>query len=85
MNSYGNKSPYHAYEFANKLIKKVKLDQMTLKMEKNKISDKIFVEFSTRRGKLKLQRNFDNMEDAEIFADKFKSADDLRNYFGLKP
>jgi hypothetical protein len=84
MNSYGNKSPYHAYEFANKTIKKVKLDGMTLTMAQNKISDKIFVEFSTRRGKLKLQRNFDNMEDAEVFAGKFKSADDLKNYFGLK-
>lgn len=84
MNSYGNKSPYHTYEFANKKIRKTKLDGMTLVMSKNEISHKIFVEFATKRGKLKLQRNFDNLDDAEKFANKFKSAEDLKNYFGLK-
>ena len=84
MNSYGNKSPYHAYEFANKIIVKKQLDKVKLTIAENKISGKIFVEFSTRRGKLKLQRNFEKMEQAEIFAKKFKSADDLKKYFGLK-
>lgn len=83
MNSYGNKSPYHTYEFANKTIRKAKLDGMTLTIAKNKISGKIFVEFSTKRGKLKLQRNFDKLEDAEVFALKFESADDLKKYFGI--
>jgi hypothetical protein len=85
MNSYGNKSPYHTYEFANKVVRKAKLDGVTLTIAENEISGKIFVEFSTRRGKLKLQRNFEKLDDAEVFAGKFKSADDLKKYFGLNP
>jgi hypothetical protein len=84
MNSYGNKSPYHAYEFANKVIRKTKLDKVTLTMCENQISGKIFVEFSTRSGKLKLQRNFETLDKAEVFAEKIKSADDLKKYFGLE-
>jgi hypothetical protein len=83
MNSYGNKSPYETYDFENKVIKKKKLDKVTLTVSENQISGKIFVEFFTRSGKLRLQRNFEKLEDAQPFMKSIKSADDLKKYFGL--
>lgn len=83
MNSYGNKSPYEPYDFENKLIKKAKLDKVTMVVSENQISGKIFVEFFTRSGKLRLQRNFDKLEEAKPFMKSIKSSDDLKRYFGL--
>jgi hypothetical protein len=73
----------------NKVIKKKKVDkELTLKVTKNEMSERIFVEFRTDDGKIVLQKSFqDNYSGAaaaEEFSKSIKNLKDLRNYFGMK-
>jgi hypothetical protein len=72
-----------------KLIKDRKLDKgTTLKVTKNIMSGRIFVEFVSSDPKLVLQKNFPNSLDgkkkSEEFARSIRNTDQLRAYFGLK-
>jgi hypothetical protein len=69
-----------------KVLKKKKLDKdLNLKVSKNEASERIFVEFSSKDGKLVLQRSFQDTylgrAEADRFEDTFKSIDDLKTYF----
>jgi hypothetical protein len=69
-----------------KVLKKKKLDKdLNLKVTKNEASERIFVEFSSKDGKLVLQRSFQDTYmgrmEADRFQDTFKSIDDLKTYF----
>lgn len=73
----------------NKVIRKKKLDkELTLKVLHNEAAERIFVEFSSKDGKLVLQKSFqDNFygtRDAKAFEVSLKSIDDLREYFRRK-
>jgi hypothetical protein len=73
----------------NKVLKKKKLDkELTLKITKNEMSERIFVEFRSDDGKLVLQKsfqdNYSGVAQAEEFSKSIKSLKDLRNYFGMK-
>ena len=75
----GTMSGPTVYNFENKIIKQTKVDSLiTLTVSKNLISGKIFVEFLSKDGKLKLQRNFDNtvigIEEARKFESKTEYA-----------
>jgi hypothetical protein len=72
----------------NKVLKKKKIDKdLTLKITKNEMSDRIFVEFRSDDSKMVLQKSFqDNFlgnQAAEDFQKSIKSTKDLRKYFGL--
>lgn len=67
----------------NKVIRKKKLDkELTLKVIRSEMGERIFVEFSSKDGKLILQKSFqDNHyghKEAKIFEESLKSIDDLR-------
>ena len=71
-----------------KLIKEKKLDsETTLKITKNLMSGRIFVEFSSS-GNFFLQKNFpDTMEGkkkSEEFSKSIKNTEQLMKYFGVK-
>ena len=73
--------------FANKVIKTKKLGGLLLQISENEHSERIFVDFSTVDGKIKLQKsfqnNFEGKKEAKEFQEKFKSLIDLKKYFGL--
>jgi hypothetical protein len=75
--------------FQNKITKVKKLGKdVLLQVSVNSMSNRIFVEFSTIEGKLKVQKSFQNSfegkKEAKEFEKKFKSLKDLRKYFGLE-
>jgi hypothetical protein len=72
-----------------KLLKEKKLDKgTTLKVSKNLMSGRIFVEFVSKDPNITLQKNFQDSLDgkakSEEFAKSIKSTDQLKEYFGLK-
>ncbi|HEY5236469.1 MAG TPA: hypothetical protein VIJ14_09850 [Rhabdochlamydiaceae bacterium] len=71
-----------------KLIKEKNLDENTvLKVSKNIMSGRIFVEFSSENPRIVLQKNFqdsiDGKKEADIFSKSIKSTNQLKSYFGL--
>jgi len=74
--------------FANRVIKTKKLGLgLFLKVSENDHSERIFVDFYTEDGRLKIQKSFKNdrygKQDSKEFQKKFKTSDDLRKYFGM--
>lgn len=72
-----------------KLIKEKKLDKNTnLKVTRNIMSSRIFVEFSCVEPKVTLQKNFEDSYDgkkrSEEFSKSIKNTEQLLEYFGLK-
>jgi len=72
-----------------KTIKSKKIDkECLLKITQNESNGRIFVEFSSKDGKLVLQKSFQNTYDgnknAEEFSKSIKSIKDLKRYFGLE-
>lgn len=72
-----------------KVLKKKKLDkELTLKISKNDASERIFIEFSSKDGKLIVQRSFQDTyygrEEAKAFENNFKSIEELKAYFDSK-
>lgn len=72
-----------------KLVKEKKIDKnTTLKVSKNLMSGRIFVEFSSVSPKLLLQKNFQDSFDGKTQSEKFSksitSTDQLLDYFGIK-
>lgn len=72
-----------------KIIKEKKIDkETTLKVSKNLMSGRIFVQFVSVEPKITLQKNFqDNREGklkSEEFAKSITSTEELLQYFGLK-
>lgn len=69
------------------IIKDSVKDGLRLKITKNEMSDRLFVEFSNENGSLVLQKNFQNTVVGRQALDKFqttiKSLKDLKKYFGL--
>jgi len=71
-----------------KLIREKDLDEGTvLRVSKNIMSGRIFVEFSSENPRIVLQKNFqdslDGKKDAEAFSRSIKNTNQLRSYFGL--
>ena len=74
--------------FYNKVLKKKKLDsEASLRVTQNENSGRIFVDFYSEDGRLKVQKSFQDTlagrTDAEKFQKKIKSIKDLRKYLGL--
>jgi len=72
-----------------KTIKEKKIDkQTTLKVTKNLMSGRIFVEFVSKENNILLQKNFqdsfDGKKKSEEFAKSINSTEELKEYFGLK-
>lgn len=70
----------------NRVVKKKKLDKdLTLRVLKNEVSERIFVEFATENNRLFLQKsfqdNFQGRQEAEQFQNTIQSVEDLKNYF----
>jgi hypothetical protein len=75
--------------FQNKITKTKKLGKEAfLQVSINEISKRIFVDFSSVDGKIKVQKtfqnNFEGKKEAKEFEKKFKSINDLKKYFGIK-
>ncbi len=71
-----------------KLLKEKKLDKVTtLKVTKNIMSGRIFVEFTSIEPRIILQKNFpdswDGKKKSEEFAKSIGSTEELREYFGI--
>lgn len=71
------------------LIREKEIDkETTLKVTKNIMSGRIFVEFTSNNPRIVLQKNFQDSYDgrtkSEAFAKSIKSTAQLREYFGLK-
>jgi hypothetical protein len=74
--------------FISKIVKTKKIGgNIVLEVSENEYLGKIFVDFSTTDGKLKVQKtfrnNFEGKKQAQDFQKKFKSLEDLKKYFGL--
>ncbi len=72
-----------------KVLKKKKLDKdLSLKVTKNDATERIFVEFSSKDGKLVIQRSFQDTYYGRLEADKFeesmKTIEDFQSYFASK-
>ena len=72
-----------------KVLRKKKLDkELNLKVYKNEASERIFVEFSSKDGRLILQKNFQDTylgrKQVEEFESKIKNIDDLKTYLRVK-
>ena len=72
-----------------KVIKKKEIDKgTTLKVTKNIMSGRIFVEFASLDPKITLQKNFQDTMDGKLQSEKFAksitSTDQLMKYFGIK-
>lgn len=70
------------------VIKRKKVDQKTtMIVSRNLTGDKLFIEFSTNDGKVRLERSFPSkgigVRDARIFQEKIQSTADLLAYFGI--
>ena len=75
--------------FENKILKTKKLaKEIQMQVSVNDMTSRIFVEFSTLEGKLKVQKAFQNTfegkKQAREFEKKFKNLKDLKEYFGLE-
>ena len=75
--------------FQNKVVKSKKLGKsMLLQVSFNEISKRIFVDFSSVDGKMKIQRSFqdsfEGKKQAKEFEKLFKSLKDLKKYFGVE-
>jgi hypothetical protein len=73
----------------NKILRKKKLDkELTVKVIKNEASERIFVEFTSKDGKMILHRSFQDTyygrEDAKAFENSFKSIDEFEAYFARR-
>jgi hypothetical protein len=73
----------------NKVLKKKKLDkELNLKVLVNNASERILVEFSSKDGKMVLQKSFqDNYygrQDAKAFETSIKTIEDLKEHFDKK-
>jgi hypothetical protein len=69
-----------------KVLRKKKVDKdLNVKVSQNEASERIFVEFSSKDGKLVVQRSFQDTylgrKDAAAFEESFKSFDDFRAHF----
>lgn len=72
-----------------KLVKEKQLDKDTkLKVTKNLMSGRIFVEFRSEDPKIVLQKNFQDSVsgklESEVFAKSIKNTEQLKEYFGIK-
>jgi len=72
-----------------KVLKKKKLDkELNLKISKNEASERIFIEFSSKDGKLIVQKSFQDTyygrKAADGFENQFQTIDDLKAYFANK-
>lgn len=75
-----------AHPLESKVLKEKALDKdLRLKVYAN--SDKIFVEYSAKNGRLVVQRSFyndvDGKRESAKFQKQFKKVEDLLNYFDL--
>jgi hypothetical protein len=75
--------------FESKVIKQKKLDkECSLKVSKNEMGARIFVEFSTTDGKFVIQKSFqdtfEGRKKAKEFQNSIKNIKDLRKYLGVK-
>lgn len=71
-----------------KLLKEKKLDKNTsLKIKKNLMSGRIFVEFISLEPRLTLQKNFEDSlhgkQESEEFSKSIRNTEQLLKYFGL--
>jgi hypothetical protein len=73
--------------FVNKIVKTKKLGSLLLQISENEYSERIFVDFSTIDGRLKVQKsfqnNFEGKKKAKEFQGRFKNLGDLKKYLGL--
>lgn len=72
-----------------KVVRKKKLDKdASVRVLINHAAERILVEFSSKDGKIVLQKSFQDThygrEEAKTFEDSLKSMDDLRSHFRLK-
>jgi hypothetical protein len=72
-----------------KLVKEKNLDEKTtLKITKNRMSGRIFVEFLNTEYKVLLQKNFqdslDGRQKSEEFSKSIRNTEQLLGYFGIK-
>ena len=72
-----------------KTLKDKKLDKNTsLKIKKNLMSGRIFVEFTSVEPRIVLQKNFQDSlhgkQESEEFARSIKNTEQLLDYFGIK-
>jgi hypothetical protein len=72
-----------------KLLKSKEIDTDTfLRISKNLMSGRIFVEFSCKNPNLMIQKNFEDSlygkKQADTFSKTFKNADQIRKYFKIK-
>ena len=72
-----------------KLIREKQLDKdTTLRVTKNLMSGRIFVEFKNMEWKILLQKNFQDSYDGKLksenFAKSIKNTQQLLEYFGIK-
>lgn len=72
-----------------KLIKNKEIDTDTfLKISKNLMTGRIFVEFSCKNPNLMIQKNFEDSlfgkREADTFSRSIKSSDQIRKHFGIK-
>jgi len=71
------------------IIKKKDLDKdTTLKVSRNIMNGRLFVEYSSNNPRIVLQKNFQNSiigkRECDDFAKSIKNTNQLRAYFGLK-
>lgn len=72
-----------------KLLKSKEIDTDTfLRISKNLMSGRIFVEFSCKNPNLMIQKNFEDSlygkKQADTFSKSIKNSDQIRKYFGIK-
>lgn len=72
-----------------KVLRKKKLDKdLTLKVSKNDSSERIFVEFSSKDGKLVIQRSFQDTYygrlEATKFEESFKTIEDFKAHLKME-
>lgn len=71
-----------------KLLSEKKIDlETTLTVTQNLMSHRIFVQFTTNKPRMVLQRNFQDdyfgQKESKKFAKSIRSTNDLRKHFGL--
>jgi len=75
--------------FANKVVKTKKLGKnAVLQVSENEHFGRIYVEFQTVDGRLKVQKtfrdDFQGRKESKEFEKKFKTSTDIKKYFGLE-
>lgn len=75
----------------HKVLKNKKVDkekELNLRVTEDTRGERIFVEFSTEKPRLKIQRSFQNTvfgkAEADDFAKSMKSVDDMKKHFKIK-